>query len=129
MTRQTILENFSARLRDQLKQRFRGRLPSAAAFATQFNWRVAHSPLAISDETARRWIRGNCLPDETRLPVLVEWLGLDLQQVFAGPGQLESVPALQPADREVLELFSQVDRLKKQLVLDLLRSLASGRGG
>ena len=123
MTRQTLLENFSARLRDHLKQRIRGRLPSAAAFAVQFNWQCQHSPLAISGETARRWIRGNSLPDETRLTVLVEWLGLDLQQVFSHAPEPAAGLGADLQTSELLKLFMQMETPKKQLVLDFLRSL------
>jgi hypothetical protein len=79
--------------------------------------------LAISGETARRWIRGNSLPDETRLTVLVEWLGLDLQQVFSHAPEPAAGLGADLQTSELLKLFMQMETPKKQLVLDFLRSL------
>ena len=70
-----IKENFSAILRDSLRKRF-GRIPSAAVVAREFNLR-AYDTSPVSQESARRWLRGVSLPEEERLRVLVNWLNLD----------------------------------------------------
>lgn len=75
-----IKSNFSALLRDSLKSRF-GRIPSAAVIAREFNLR-AYNTDPISQESARRWIRGVSLPEEERLRVLVTWLDLDFNSVL-----------------------------------------------
>ncbi len=75
-----IKDNFSALLRDSLRSRF-GRIPSAAVVAREFNLR-AYDTAPISQESARRWIRGVSLPEEERLRVLVNWLDLDFNQVL-----------------------------------------------
>jgi hypothetical protein len=75
-----IKSNFSALLRDSLKSRF-GRIPSAAVIAREFNLR-AYNTDPISQESARRWIRGVSLPEEERLRVLVNWLDLDFNSVL-----------------------------------------------
>ena len=67
-----------------------GRMPSAAVVSRDFNFRCPQlSP--ISQETARRWIRGLSLPEVERLATLVSWLQLDPLQIFrlgkAMPGQ------------------------------------------
>lgn len=79
-----IKENFAALLRDSLRGRF-GRIPSAAVVAREFNLR-AYDTLPISQESARRWIRGVSLPEEQRLRVLVNWLNLDFNAALR-PGR------------------------------------------
>lgn len=75
-----IKENFSALLRDSLRSRF-GRIPSAAVVAREFNLR-AYDTSPISQESARRWLRGVSLPEEERLRVLVNWLNLDFNEAL-----------------------------------------------
>lgn len=75
-----IKENFSALLRDSLRSRY-GRIPSAAVLAREFNLR-AYDTTPISGESARRWLRGVCLPEEERLRILVNWLNLDFNKAL-----------------------------------------------
>ena len=90
-----IKENFSALLRDSLRSRF-GRIPSAAVVAREFNLR-AYDTTPISQESARRWLRGVSLPEEERLRVLVNWLNLDFNEALK--------PRLQPfSQRPAAEL-------------------------
>jgi hypothetical protein len=44
--------------------------------AREFNLR-AYDTSPVSQESARRWLRGVSLPEEERLRVLVNWLNLD----------------------------------------------------
>jgi hypothetical protein len=71
---------FSQAITDALRARY-GRVPSAAVTARDFNLRNADTP-PISEETARRWMRGLSLPEGERLAVLVRWLELDLNKIF-----------------------------------------------
>jgi hypothetical protein len=75
-----IKENFSLLLRDSLRSRY-GRLPSAAVVAREFNLRASEA-LPISQESARRWLRGVSLPEEERLRILVNWLNLDFNKAL-----------------------------------------------
>lgn len=75
-----IKESFSALVRDSLRLRY-GRVPSAALLAREFNLR-AYETNGISQESARRWLRGLSLPEEQRLKVLVNWLDLDFNQAL-----------------------------------------------
>ena len=92
-----IREAFAAQLRGSLRQRFRGKLPSAAIVAREFNLR-AGAVLPISQESTRRWIRGNSIPDAPRLAVLAAWLNLDLNAALVpshdvvGAAQVENHP-------------------------------------
>ncbi len=67
-------ELFSKSLTELLIERY-GYLPSAAKFSDAFNLR-AYGTSTISRETARKWIRGEALPELSRLKVLIKWLGL-----------------------------------------------------
>lgn len=75
-----IKERFAALLRDSLRAEY-GRIPSAAVVAREFNLR-AHGTTPISQESARRWIRGVSLPEEERLRVLVNWLDLNFNSAL-----------------------------------------------
>jgi hypothetical protein len=75
-----IKENFSALLRDSLRSRY-GRIPSAAVVAREFNLR-AYETSPVSQESARRWLRGVSLPEEERLRILVNWLNLDFNKAL-----------------------------------------------
>ena len=71
---------FSEQLNELLKEKY-GSVPSAAAFAMQFNLR-AHGTKTISRESARKWLKGLALPEISKLIVLVEWLSLDINKIF-----------------------------------------------
>lgn len=96
-----IREAFSAQLRERLRQRFRGKLPSASMVAREFNLRAGVAPL-ISQESARRWIRGNSIPDAPRLAVLAAWLSLDFNAALR-PAR-PSCPVCSPCERPGLRL-------------------------
>lgn len=66
---------FSSALRDALVDE-QGRLPSAAKFADAFNLR-AYGTSTITRETARKWLRGDAMPEIGKMRVLIHWLNLD----------------------------------------------------
>jgi len=72
--RKTAGELFSRRLNELLMAKY-GYIPSAAKFSDAFNLR-AHGTTTISRETARKWMRGEAIPELSRLKVLINWLGL-----------------------------------------------------
>ena len=71
---------FSQSLKELLKEKY-GYLPSAARFSDAFNLR-AHGTTTISRETARKWLRGDAIPELSRLKVLVTWLGIKPSVLF-----------------------------------------------
>jgi len=73
---------FSRLLRESLASRF-GKLPSAAFVAREFNLR-AYGCEPITQESARRWLRGLSIPSGKRLGVLQAWLKFDLNPLFSG---------------------------------------------
>ena len=78
------VENFSKALNDALKNRF-GRIPSASKLALEFNCR-AFKTKNITNETARKWMRGKALPKTTSLQTLIEWLVIDPVNIFSADG-------------------------------------------
>lgn len=71
-----IKEKFSVKLLEALKKHY-GKIPSASIFANDFNLRSRQTK-PISNETARRWMRGESLPDLNKLAVILSYLDLDL---------------------------------------------------
>lgn len=67
-----------------------GRLPSAAKFADAFNLR-AHGTSTITRETARKWLRGEAMPEIGKMQVLIHWLNLD-PAVFLQPATMDATP-------------------------------------
>ena len=72
--RKTAGDLFSRSLKELLTAKY-GYIPSASKFSDAFNLR-AHGTTTISRETARKWIRGDAIPELSRLKVLINWLGL-----------------------------------------------------
>ncbi len=95
-----------------------GRIPSAAVAARDFNLRNPNTP-AISEETARRWIRGLSLPEGERMTVLVRWLGLDMNGIF-GDQQTPVFPG-RPDQQEVLILLNELNATQLAVLKNLIR--------
>jgi hypothetical protein len=73
---------FSDSLREGLRKRY-GRLPSAAFVAIHFN-RNNKVEKPISQETARRWMRGDSMPSYKHFYTLALWLALDISKLTEG---------------------------------------------
>ncbi len=58
-----------------------GKIPSANIFANQFNLR-AYGTKTITRETARKWLLGLAVPEIDKLVVLIEWLDIDVLNLF-----------------------------------------------
>lgn len=67
-------------INDGLFKKF-GKIPSANIFANQFNLR-AYGTKTITRETARKWLLGLAVPEIDKLVVLVEWLDIDVLNLF-----------------------------------------------
>lgn len=75
-----VKNEFSSLLREALRD-VRGRVPSAAVIAREFNLRaVGVEP--VTQESVRRWLRGISMPEEKKMAILVSWLDLDLSAVM-----------------------------------------------
>ncbi|MBU3719571.1 MAG: hypothetical protein FGM22_02270 [Burkholderiaceae bacterium] len=122
-TRQQILEVFSTQLQAKLRCHFRGRVPSAAAVAIYFNLHAQDISLQISQETARRWIRGLCFPDPERLRILVEWIGIDLHGALFCAPKSRLVEQQDSLIQELIGLFENLGVSQRKSILDILKKM------
>jgi hypothetical protein len=110
-----------------------GRMPSASVVSRDFNLR-ANEEAAISQETARRWIRSLSLPEIERLKILVEWLGLDMSFLtsrqnpveddsFKGPERRVKGVPLDPLEAFLVKCFKETDARGKHCLINLAKSL------
>lgn len=74
--KQALRDSFSLSLVKALALRYQ-EIPSAAFVAKEFNLRTSTSD-SITQESARRWLRGLAIPELDKLLVLRSWLDLDL---------------------------------------------------
>lgn len=122
--RQQIRENFAATLRERLRTHHRGTLPSAAAFAIHFNVAVASADLQISQETARRWLRGASLPDETRMLALADWLDINLHEALSRSQIILGLALHRDGESQaIIELIAAMSQDQRQATLAFLKRI------
>lgn len=106
-----------------------GKVPTASALARDFNLR-AHGIEPITQESARRWMRGVSIPEEDRLRILVEWLQLDFNEVLCSSNNgsphlcednKKSGDGLSEPDELLLKLVFNLTTDQKKIVLELIR--------
>jgi hypothetical protein len=68
---------FSDELNKALRLKYKSKKISALYFATQFNKQCKKSSLYISQESAKKWLKGLSFPNQERVMVLILWLKLD----------------------------------------------------
>lgn len=123
-------ETFSIQLRERLRKKY-GRLPSAAFVAIQFN-RQNSPERPISQETARRWMRGLSMPSYQRLFALSAWLAFDVNQLMASDAFKSAWPALSEKVEysqdtiRLAELLSNLPSDTQSLVFNLVNNLQIG---
>ena len=77
---ETVKRLFSKELDKALFKNYRKKV-SIVFFVNQFNLR-AHGTNVIAYETGRKWLKGIALPEASKMKILVDWLGLDVTQLF-----------------------------------------------
>ncbi len=122
--RQRIAARFACILNHALIKRF-GKTPSAATLAMHFNLKAMGID-PISQETARRWMRGLSLPELPRFQILSDWLQIS-QEDFLSPiteAGVQRKTALQPNIQPELEgmKFSEPQDLEQAMVA-MMRNL------
>jgi hypothetical protein len=75
-SKKALRDSFSLALSNGLLMRYK-QVPSAAFLAKEFNLRSGVAE-PITQESARRWLRGLAIPELHKLLVLRSWLDLDL---------------------------------------------------
>jgi len=92
--KQALRDSFSSSLVNALALRYR-EIPSAAFVAKEFNLRTSTLE-PITQESARRWLRGLAIPELDKLLVLRSWLDLDLNAL--------GIPSVEAVEKRNAEL-------------------------
>jgi hypothetical protein len=121
---------FAKELNRQLLEYY-GRIPSAAVLARDYNLRAANAP-QISQEAARRWIRGLSIPEMDKIHILVNWLGLDPNFMRSAEDPVQSNYQKQSnnqnsLEQALLQVFRETDGRGKQLLINVANTLIPGK--
>lgn len=98
-------------------------------FNTRWNGR------GVSFQAARAWLIGTSKPEHDKLKVLADWLNVSPGELLYGIPEPEEVrepapewlSALSMQDRRGIEALMMLPPAHRQLVMDLVRALASPR--
>ena len=125
-------EQFARSLRESLRVRY-GKVPSAAVVARDFNLR-AYGVAPITQESARRWMRGESFPSPKYLGILISWLGVSLDPAILTPQRqthtstangepaayyISPMPA---SDERIIRLFASLNPEQKIAVVKLIET-------
>jgi len=113
-----------------------GRVPSASILARDFNFRVGTEGSQISQETARRWIRGISMPELDKLQILVNWLNLEMsflgrriddkELVMNSTSNGGSTKPVNQVEAALLQVFRETDLRGKRSILALADAIIPG---
>ena len=119
----TLQKRFQRLLLARLTARY-GRVPTCSRLARDFSL-IAADVAPISNETARKWLRGDVMPHASRLKILCTWLDIDFPQMSAS-----EPPATAGPDRELdafrqrlCELLKLLDAKQMAIVYETTRGL------
>ena len=119
----TLQKRFQRLLLARLTARY-GRVPTCSRLARDFSL-IAADVAPISNETARKWLRGDVMPPASRLKILCAWLDIDFPQMSAS-----EPPATAGPDRELdafrqrlCELLKLLDAKQMAIVYETTRGL------
>ena len=127
-----IKNRFSTSLNQQLLSYYR-RIPSASILARDFNSRAHGIMNPISQETARRWIRGLSMPEMDKLQILIQWLEInidlnlhDIESLRTESSRKEvgrKTVSLNEAEAQLLQIFRETDIRGKRVLLSVAKTL------
>ena len=103
-----LLSNFAKELNAKLFLYYPDALCSTAFVSDQFNIRSNYED-RITRETARRWMKGEMMPEYTTIYTLRAWLGIDLNALMHFDPILKTEISIEPP-----EMLSQ-DEIQKQI--------------
>ncbi len=119
----TLQKRFQRLLLARLTARY-GRVPTCSRLARDFSL-IAADVAPISNETARKWLRGDVMPHASRLKILCAWLDIDFARMNAS-----EPPATTGQDRELdafrqrlCELMKLLDAKQMAIVYETTRGL------
>ena len=126
-------EQFARSLRECLRVRY-GKLPSAATVARDFNLR-AYGVSPITQESARRWMRGESFPKPEYLEILLSWLAISLDPAVLRPQMRVHahhsidladgsgyVISMNPVEEPIIRLIASLSPTQKKVVRELIET-------
>jgi hypothetical protein len=102
---------FSDELNQALRFKYKSKKISALYFATQFNKQCKKSSLHISQESARKWLKGLSFPNQERIMVLILWLKLDSRLFY-----IKDLQTSNDDDKKHSIIAEQAKALKETLI-------------
>jgi hypothetical protein len=123
LSKDALRNSFSLALTNGLLIRYQ-RIPSAAFVAREFNLRAPNTE-PITQESARRWLRGMAIPGLDKLLVLRAWLELDLNAIGAPIIDSEREKEVAPKEQllsqpaEFVELTESIKEALQLLMKDV----------
>lgn len=102
---------FSDELNKALSLKYKSKKISALYFATQFNKQCKKSSLHISQESARKWLKGLSFPNQERIMVLILWLKLDSRLFY-----IEDLQTSNDDDKNQSIIAKEARALKETLI-------------
>lgn len=111
-----LQESFALALTNALLARY-NKIPSASFLAREFNLRATNLE-PITQETARRWLKGLAIPKFDKLLLLRSWLDLDLNAL--GLPSLEAAVKKNQLQKDLLarqeEFIARTQSIKQSLL-------------
>jgi hypothetical protein len=111
-----LQESFALALTNALLARY-NKIPSASFLAREFNLRATNLE-PITQETARRWLKGLAIPKFDKLLLLRSWLDLDLNAL--GLPSLEATVKKNQLQKDLLarqeEFIARTQSIKQSLL-------------
>lgn len=126
-----VRQDFSKRLAEAMQAR--GYAPKPGVLHKLFNSRYTGRSVAFS--TASKWLRGEMLPDPDKLDVLAAALDMEPQVLrFGGPssrsgGSPLDWKGMSPEDAAACSIYLKLPLKRRELVRDLLKTLAESSKG
>lgn len=126
-------KKFAERLREAMIAA--GYEPRPSVLEKQFNARYWGRSVTL--QATRRWLVGLSIPEQDKLQVLAEWLGIEPHVLRFGvrnPSEQLSEPRLhwaagmRPQDREAIDLFLALSPDHRKVVRDIIHALKGERG-
>jgi hypothetical protein len=102
---------FSTELNKALRLKYPSKKVSALFFATQFNKQCQKSSLNISQESARKWLKGQSFPNQERIMILILWLKLDSRLFY-----IEDLQTSNADDKSQSIIDKRANILKETLI-------------
>jgi hypothetical protein len=108
---------FSDELNQALRFKYKSKKISALYFATQFNKQCKKSSLHISQESARKWLKGLSFPNQERIMVLILWLKLDSRLFYIKDLQTSN------ADNKSQSIIAEEAKALKETLINMSTKL------